>query len=120
MRRLGQEQQEVLLHGEVESDQERRFDRSLSPGRIRRTLHPVEQPSLDIVTDELVEPQLAVEVVVYRTRGHPGIRSQLPHGHLVEGPRAEGAHGRERQTALRGRRYRNPLAHGTIMPLRYA
>ena len=81
--------------------------------------HSIQQSALYIGSDELVQPELAAEVVIERASSHLGRCRQFADCDLIKGACSEGSHRREDESALRGRRHRNPLAHGTIILLRY-
>ena len=87
-RRFTEDAEEPLAHGEVEPDDQRGLHRCGTIGLRRRcgdgALHPIEQPLLDVVTHEGVQPELAAEVVVQRARRDVGVRRELADGHLVE------------------------------------
>lgn len=72
--RLLKDSEETLAYSEVKPDKERGPHRGgsiWSVGR-RRTLHAIQQTSLYVGSDELVQPELAAEVVIERARRHFG------------------------------------------------
>jgi hypothetical protein len=110
--------EEAFTYGEVEPDQQRGPHGGgairLIPGCRDRALHPVQQAPLDVLPHEGVQPELAAEVVVERAGGDLRRRRQLADRHLVERPCPELLDRGQREPALRGGRYRNPLAHTNI------
>jgi hypothetical protein len=117
--RISQEPEEPLPDGEVQSDEQcgPHGCRGFRPRARDRAFHPVEQASFDVCSHDGVEPELVAEVVVERAGGDRRRRCQLDDRDLVEGTHAELPDGGEREPALRGGRHRNPLVHGSIMPL---
>ena len=114
-RRVSQDPEEALAHREVQPDQQRgrhgcRAIRLRPRGR-DGALHAVQEAPFDVLTHEGVEPELAPEMVVERTRGDARRRRQLGDRDLVERARPELLDRGERQPALRRRRNRDPVAH---------
>lgn len=86
--RCSQQVEEIFPNGEIEPDQQCGLDGRravclfLACGS--GTLHPIKKAPLDILPNEGVQPELAVEVVVDRTGGDVRRRRQLADGDLIE------------------------------------
>ena len=101
---VAQDAEEALAHGEVETDHQRGHHGrgAIHGGGCRyRALHPVEKAPLDVVPHEVVQPELAAEVVVEGARRDIRRCRQLADRDVVERTFPELLHSRERKPALR-------------------
>jgi hypothetical protein len=73
---LAQQSRQPALHQVVEPDQEDRSQLREAADRCRRcgALQSIDHPLLNVSPDQVVEPFLAVEVVVERASGDPSLR----------------------------------------------
>jgi hypothetical protein len=102
---IAQDAEEALAHGEVKTDHQRGHHGrgAIQGGGCRdRALHPVEQAPLDVVPHEVVQPELAAEVVVEHARCDIRRCRQLADGDVVERTFPQLLDSREGKPALRG------------------